>query len=253
VTLGRRARVIGCRLVVLDETDSTQTDVARLAADGAPEGTVVTAHHQRRGRGRQGRTWWDERGRSLLASVLLRPPVPVAQSPQLSHVGALAVVDALLAAVRLEAHIRWPNDILVGGRKLAGILPDAVSDGAGRLLHVSLGIGINVNQFELPPEIAGSATSVRLATGREHDLAPILDALLEALDRRYARFVDGGFAALRADWRRRTNTLGTIVTTPVGLTGAAEDISPEGALLVRLDDGRLIPVWSGEIVAVARE
>lgn len=247
---GAGERVVGCQRLALDEVDSTQIELARLAAEGAPEGMVVTARHQRRGRGRQGRSWWDAAGQSLLASVLLRPPVAVAQAPQLSHVAALGVTDAL-AAAGVEAGIRWPNDIVILGRKVGGILPDAVSDAAGRLQHVLLGIGLNVNQSALPLPLADSATSLRIATGRRHDPEALLEALLDALDVRYACFLARGFAGLRADWRRRTVSLGTMVVTPPGLRGSAEDISLEGALLVRLDDGRLLPLWSGEIAVVA--
>jgi BirA family biotin operon repressor/biotin-[acetyl-CoA-carboxylase] ligase len=251
-TGGLTGRVVGRRVIALDEVDSTQLELARLAAGDTPEGTVVTARHQRRGRGRQGRRWWDEPGQSLLVSVLLRPPVAVAQAPQLSHVGALAVTDAL-AAAGVEAGIRWPNDIVIRGGKVCGILPDAVSDSAGRLRHVLLGIGVNVNQTTFPESLASAATSLRLATGREHDSAALLVAIVDALDVRYARYLAGGFAGLRADWRGRAISLGTMITTPTGREGTAEDISPEGALLVRLDDGRLVPLWSGEIAKVARD
>jgi BirA family biotin operon repressor/biotin-[acetyl-CoA-carboxylase] ligase len=245
-------RVIGRRVIARDEVDSTQAELAGLATEGAEEGTVVTARHQRRGRGRQGRSWWDAPGQSLLLSVLLRPAIGVAHAPQLSHVAALGVTDAL-EAVGIEAGIRWPNDVLIRGHKVGGILPDAVADAAGRLRHVLLGIGLNVNQEAFPPDVARSAISLRMATGRAHDTGALLDAVLVALDRRYARYIAGGFASLRPDWRRRAISLGTMVTTPAGLSGAAEDISPEGALLVRLDDGRLLPVWSGEIAVVARD
>ena len=128
----------------LDTTDSTQSEAQRLAAAGAPEGTVVTARHQEAGRGRRGHEWWDAPGQSLLASVLLRPPGPVTTAPQLSLVGGLAVADALAAAAGVDARIRWPNDLLVDGQKICGILAEAASDGAGRLQHVILGIGINL-------------------------------------------------------------------------------------------------------------
>ncbi|MGH7385562.1 MAG: biotin--[acetyl-CoA-carboxylase] ligase, partial [Candidatus Rokuibacteriota bacterium] len=159
----------------LDRTDSTQSEVARLAAAGAPEGTVVTARHQRAGRGRRGREWWDAPGESLLVSVLLRPPSPPAVVPQLSLVGALAVVEAF-ALGGVTARIRWPNDLLIDARKVCGILAEASSGvsraGTGILHHVILGIGINLNQTEFPESLAPRATSLRLVTGRAHEAGP---------------------------------------------------------------------------------
>jgi BirA family biotin operon repressor/biotin-[acetyl-CoA-carboxylase] ligase len=243
-------RRIGCRIVALEEVDSTQSELARMATDAA-EGTVVTARHQRQGRGRQGRRWWDRPGESLLVSVLLRPPIAVAAAPQLSHVGALAVVDAVHQTTGLGAGIRWPNDIVTAGRKLAGILPDAVSSAAGRLRHVLLGIGLNVNQTGFPAELGARATSLRLAAGAVQNAVAVQEALLDALDRRYQEFLDGGFGRLVSDWRNHALTLGERVRTPHGLEGFAEDVSSEGALMVRLDDGRLVMLWSGEIPGVA--
>ena len=168
----------------LDTTDSTQSEVQRLAAAGAPEGTVVTARHQRAGRGRRGHDWWDAPGESLLVSVLLRPPGPVTTAPQLSLVGGLAVADALAAAAGVPARIRWPNDLLVEGRKVCGILAEAASGGAaaggGRLHHVILGIGINLAQTAFPAALADRATSLRLVTGRAVEGGAILAAVLDA-------------------------------------------------------------------------
>ena len=244
VAVGRR--VIGCTVHALDDVDSTQAELARLAGEGAPEGTVVTARHQQAGRGRRGRFWWDAPGEGLILSVLLRPPVPAAQAPQLSLVGAVAVSDALEAASGVEARIRWPNDVLLGGLKLCGILPEAVSGPGGRLAHVILGIGINVNQDRFPADLSGRATSLRLATGTRHDPGRLLEAVLDALDRRYAEWLAGGFAVMRDAWRQRSATLGQPVALPEGGGGVAVDVDVDGALLVRAGDGGLRRVVSGE-------
>ncbi len=239
-------RVIGRAVHALEDVDSTQTELARLAAGGAPEGTVVAARHQRSGRGRRGRAWWDAPDDSLLVSVLLRPPVPTAQAPQLSLVGALAVTDALRGEGGVEARIRWPNDVLLGSRKICGVLPEAVSTGDGMVQHVILGIGLNVNQESFPPELSGRATSLRLATGRRHEPARLLESLLDALDRRYWAWRAGSFVALRHECRERSSTLGRPVTLPDGAIGTAVDMDADGALLVRTDDGALRRVVSGE-------
>lgn len=245
------ARSPGLRLLAgphhaLAEVTSTQDELARLAAAGAPEGTVVTATHQTGGRGRRGRTWWDAPGDSLLVSVLLRPAIPAAAAPALSPVAAVAVAEAVAAVAGVKAGIRWPNDVLVGERKLAGILAEAAVDGAGRVEHVRLGIGLNVNQTAFPAPVRDVATSLRLVTGSAHDGARVLTALLAALDRHYGAFLADGFAAVRPDWRRRSVTLGRWLRTPEGALFLAEDVDEAGALLGHDGGGRAVRLASGE-------
>jgi BirA family transcriptional regulator, biotin operon repressor / biotin---[acetyl-CoA-carboxylase] ligase len=236
----------------LDTTDSTQSEVQRLAAAGAPEGTVVTARHQRAGRGRRGHEWWDAPGQSLLASVLLRPAGPVATAPQLSLVGGLAVADALAAVASVSARIRWPNDLLVDGRKVCGILAEAssdgVGDGAGRLHHVILGIGVNLAQTAFPEDLADRATSLRLVTGRASEANLVLAAVLEQLARHYGAWRVGGFAALRAAWLERSTLPGQPVRLPDGSDGVGVDVGDDGVLLARARDGRLVHIVSGGTV-----
>jgi BirA family biotin operon repressor/biotin-[acetyl-CoA-carboxylase] ligase len=233
----------------LDVTDSTQTEAQRLAAAGAPEGTVVTALHQRAGRGRRGHDWWDAPGQSLLASVLLRPTGPVTAAPQLSLVGGLAVADALVAVASVPARIRWPNDLLVDGRKVCGILAEAASDGAGasagRLHHVILGIGVNLAQTAFPEALADRATSLRLVTGRAPEADVVLAAVLEQLGRHYETWRAGGFAALRAAWLERSTLPGQPVRLPDGSDGVGVDVGDDGILVARAGDGRLVHIVSG--------
>ena len=233
----------------LDTTDSTQSEVQRRAAAGAPEGTVVTARHQRAGRGRRGHDWWDAPGQSLLASVLLRPGGPVTTAPQLSLVGGLAVADALAAAAAVPARIRWPNDLLVDGRKICGILAEASADaggaGAGKLHHVILGIGVNLAQTAFPPTLADRATSLRLVTGRAPEVHLVLAAVLEQLARHYESWRAGGFAVVRAAWLERSTLPGQIVRLPDGSDGIGVDVGDDGMLRARAADGRLVQIVSG--------
>ena len=233
-------------VTTLDVTDSTQSEVKRLAAAGAAEGTVVTARHQRAGRGRRGHDWWDAPGQSLLVSVLLRPGGSPAAAPQLSLVGGLAVADALAEAASVTARIRWPNDLLLDGRKVCGILAEAASDGVGRLDHVILGMGINLNQTAFPAALQERATSLRLVTGRGYEPAAVLTALLANLRRRYAEWQAGGFAALRTAWLERSTVPGQLVRLPHGGEGPAVDVGDDGVLLARARDGRLLRIVSGE-------
>jgi BirA family transcriptional regulator, biotin operon repressor / biotin---[acetyl-CoA-carboxylase] ligase len=153
----------------------------RLLADDDPEGAVVATDHQTEGRGRLGRVWEDAPGTSILMSVLLRPPAPMPVWPELSLVAGEAVARALRAETGLAATLRHPNDVVVAGRKLVGVLPEAAT---GRVV---LGVGVNVNQTaaQLPPETAKPPTSVRVELGRELDRAPLLAAILGELERAY--------------------------------------------------------------------
>lgn len=233
-------------VTALDVIDSTQSEIERRASAGAPEGTVVTARHQQAGRGRRGHEWWDAPGQSLLCSVLLRPDCPIAAVPQLSLVGGLAVAEALAAATGVRARIRWPNDLLVDGRKVCGILAEAAS--GARVHHVILGIGINLRQAAFPDALADRATSLRLLTGRDPDEVPLLDAVLAELARRYAAWQGGGFASLRQTWLAHSLLPGQPVRLPDGRVGRGEDVAPDGVLLARAGDGPLVRIVSGGAV-----
>jgi BirA family transcriptional regulator, biotin operon repressor / biotin---[acetyl-CoA-carboxylase] ligase len=152
----------------------------RLLADDGPEGATAVTDHQTAGRGRLGRTWEDAAGRAILMSVLLRPPAPVPLWPELSLVAGEAVAAAL-RALGVDASLRHPNDVVVAGRKLVGVLPEA---SRGRVV---LGIGVNVNQTaaELPADTVKPPTSVRIELGREVERAPLLAAILVELERAY--------------------------------------------------------------------
>ncbi len=225
--------------------DSTQDELRRLAEAGDPEGALVLADHQTLGRGRQGRRWLDQPGTNLLLSVLLRPPVPAAWTPQLSLLAALASAEALGAATELAIRIRWPNDLLVRERKVAGILAEAAVTGE-RVAHVVVGIGINVNQTEFPADLSTRATSLALEAGRRLDREPLLETLLVSLDRWYARYLSEGFSPVRERWSQASVTLGDRVNGG-GITGIAVDLDADGALLVRTAEGDLVRLVTGEL------
>lgn len=233
-------------VVRLASVDSTQSEALRLAAAGAADGTAVVADTQRTGRGRRGRGWHDVPGESLLVSLLVRPRLAAAALPLLSFVAAIAVAEALEATAGLTPRLKWPNDVLAGGRKLAGILLESRPGGEGSPC-VTVGIGVNLAQRAFPEELADRATSVLLETGRAPERDAVLDAMLAAFDRWRARLEREGFAAVREAWRSRAETLGRRVRVD-GVAGTAVDIGEDGALLV--DDGaRLRRVLSGELEA----
>lgn len=238
--------IMGRTFYPFRSVDSTQNLARELAADGAPEGTVVVADHQTQGRGRAGRSWLAEPGANLLVSVLLRPPIPVARTPQLSLLVATASREAIEAQTGLPLRIRWPNDLMLGGRKVAGILTEAASGGQG-LLHVVAGIGLNVNQTAFHEEIRERATSLALATGSPLEREPLLEALLAALNRWYAAYLETGFGPVRSAWRRNSATLGEWVASGPEIAGTAVDLDADGALVVRTASGVLKRVVAGEI------
>ncbi|MFQ5520748.1 MAG: biotin--[acetyl-CoA-carboxylase] ligase [Candidatus Methylomirabilia bacterium] len=222
---------------------STQDELRRLAEAGAPEGSVVVADHQTEGRGRQGRAWVDQPGANLLVSVLLRPKIPMARVPQLSLLAAVATQEALTASSHLEIRVRWPNDLEVHRRKVAGILAEASSD--GRATVVMIGLGINVNQTEFP-DLPRRATSLALEAGRMFDREALLEGLLDALNRWYTRYLRQGFVPVREAWLQSAHGLGGRITQG-SVTGTAEGLDSDGALLVRTSAGEVIRLVAGEL------
>ena len=241
------SRRLGHTIHRLNEVASTQGEAARLAATGASEGTVVTATHQSAGRGRRGRGWLDAPGESLLLSIVLRPRMSPTLTPQLSLVAAVAAVDAL-GRSGVTAAIRWPNDVMVGERKICGMLPEAVTTREGALDHVILGIGLNVNQRDFPVSIRTLATSIRIETGREHAVEDMLSAILAGLEDWYGRFVEGGLDAVHSAWLGRAQGIGGRARAADGREGIAVGLAADGALLLRTDGGETVRVVAGEIL-----
>jgi BirA family transcriptional regulator, biotin operon repressor / biotin---[acetyl-CoA-carboxylase] ligase len=244
------SRRLGHTIHRLGAVASTQGEAARLAAVGASEGTVVTATHQSAGRGRRGREWLDAPGESLLMSIVLRPPILPSLAPQLSLVAAVAVVDAL-GRTGVTATIRWPNDVMVGDRKICGILPEALTTREGTLEHVILGIGLNVNQRDFPASIRTLATSVRIETRREHAVEAMLQTVLAGLEGWCGRFVEGGLDALLPAWLGRAQGIGSRARAADGREGLAVGLAADGALLLRTDDGETVRVVAGEVAMEA--
>ena len=173
-----RARVPDRHLVWLDSTESTMTVAARLAAEGCAPGTVVVAEEQTAGQGRHGRRWHSEKGAGLYVSIVLGRGLPPDSLQSLTLALGLATREAILLATGVSCELKWPNDLLVGGRKCAGILVQRTA------AAVIAGIGVNVNQTAFPPELEGSASSLRLVTGEVHSREGLLVRLLESVDKR---------------------------------------------------------------------
>jgi BirA family transcriptional regulator, biotin operon repressor / biotin---[acetyl-CoA-carboxylase] ligase len=254
VTAGAEPARAARRVLRLREVDSTQPVAFALADDGAPDGTVVVTDFQRLGRGRRGHAWIAPPATSVLASIVVRPRVATPMLPLYSFVAAVAVADALEAVAGVDVQLRWPNDVHVGGRKIAGILLESrASAGAGGtaasgMAQVVIGIGVNVRQSAFSGELAGQATSLLLETGREFDRDDVLAAVVDALDRWRARFETEGFPPVRAQWRARALTIGRRVRVE-GAEGVAVDLAMDGALVVT-DGARTWRINAGEVADV---
>ena len=253
--LGSATGIVGRQLLVVEETTSTNDEAERLALKEAPEGLVVLAEIQTRGRGRLGRTWHGRSGKSLLLSVLLRPAWRVAELPRLTIMGAVAVCRAVERLAAIRPAIKWPNDVMVEGRKLAGILTEMRAE-SYRVRYVVLGIGVNVNQeaAEFPTELTGRCESLRNLTGRTWNRAEVATHLLQELDQIYERVNEGRFKEVAAEWQDRCTTLGQWISVRSGSsrqTGFAESIDEEGGLLLRTGQGLLQRITSGDVTVIS--
>lgn len=243
--------VVGREIHVFKETASTNDVVERLARDGAKEGVVVFAESQTKGRGRLGRKWHSPAGQGLYFSVLLRPKLRPVEATQLTVVAATALVRAIEATTTVRPVIKWPNDLLVGGRKIAGVLTELSAE-LDTIKHLILGIGLDVNQTakDFAPEIREVATSLRIAGGESVSRPELATRILRELDRDYARICGGGFEGLADEWEARCTTIGQNVAIRIGeriLKGRAESLDADGALLIRTQHGRLERIIGGDV------
>lgn len=230
-------------IVRLAIVDSTQRAAFELAEAGAADRTVVVAGTQTAGRGRRGRSWRDEPGAALLVSIVVRPRLALADLPKLSLTTALAVAEAVERQTGLAPRLKWPNDVLVGGRKIAGILLESRT--AATPL-VAVGIGINLGQRAFPPPLAATATSVLIERGRAVGADRMLEGVLAAFDRWRATLEGDGFAPIRARWLALADTIGRPLRID-GRAGTAVDLDADGALVLRDNAGALHHVVAGEI------
>jgi BirA family biotin operon repressor/biotin-[acetyl-CoA-carboxylase] ligase len=251
IALGLKARRLCGPVHHFEEVASTNDLAKELAARGAPEGSLVVAEAQSRGRGRLGRDWISPPGTGLYVSLVLRPPLPPTEMPQITLTTAVAVARALKRVTGAAPGIKWPNDILLNGKKLGGILTEMETE-SDRIRHLVVGLGLNVSNAAFPEELAAIATSLTLATGRSFSRVSLLQAWLEEFEDLYERFLAREFAGILDEWRSYAVTLGrqvTVLQGPAAIRGLALEVAPDGALLVETDSGEVVRVTSGEIAA----
>ena len=243
-------RTIGCWIRHYPSLDSTMNEAGRLAGGGCPEGLVVVTEEQTAGRGRFGRSWISGPGESLLLSIVLRPTAE--QLPQANMAATLAVARTVDQHVHDPVTIKWPNDVRIGGRKVAGILIEADSQ-AGRIASAVVGIGLNISvDTRGHPEIAGTATSLVEAATAPVERAGVLADLLRRFDDLYSHVRNGG--SLTNEWSSRLDTLGLEIEVRRGsevLAGVAREVDDQGNLVLERPDGSIFTVVGGEVTLQA--
>lgn len=245
------ARIIGRDIQVFEETTSTNDVVEKLARDGVREGVVVFAESQTKGRGRLGRAWMSPTHKGLWFSILLRPELRPQAATQLTIASATALRRAVKLVTGVTAEIKWPNDLLINGKKVAGILTEMSAE-PDRVRHIIVGIGVDVNQEanEFPAELRKIATSLRIESGEMVSRAELATAILQELEKDYARVCGRKFAALADEWEAGCGTIGKDVSVQMGVQqvrGRAEALDDDGALLVRTEHGHLERVIGGDV------
>ena len=246
-----RTKIIGRDIRAFQETTSTNDVVEKLARDGVSEGVVVFAESQTRGRGRLGRKWISPARKGLWFSVLLRPRLRPQETTQLTVAAATALRRAINAQTGLKPEIKWPNDILIHGKKVAGILTELSAE-LDRVKYVILGMGVDVNVsgMEFPADLKKIATSLKVESGKTVSRPELAIAILHELDRDYTLVCAGKFAQIADEWESHCSTLGHRVAVQTGvrdIRGLAESLAEDGALLLRTEHGHLERIVGGDV------
>lgn len=248
LTTERMAR----RTVSADRTVSTNADAFRLADLGAPEGTLVVADCQSGGKGRRGRVWTSPPGVNLYCSLVLRPQIMPWEAPRLTFLSAVAVARAIELTCGLTPSIKWPNDVLVDGCKVAGLLNEMNAE-TDAVAFVILGIGVNLNMTadQFPADLRHPATSLMLAGGRTVNRPLFAATMINEFERLYLDYLSQGFASVKAEWELRCNAAGRHVSVSDGdaelARGEFAGIDDDGAMLVRRQDGGIERIISGDV------
>ena len=246
-----RTKTFGKTIYVFDTIDSTNTFAKSLAQQDFDVGTLVIAEEQTKGRGRFGRSWHSQKEKNLTFSLLIKPTITPKQIGILSLYGGLAVVEAIKKIAHITPDCKWPNDVLLKGKKVCGILSESVVS-QNKLAAVILGIGLNVNQTEFPPEIRRTAASLLLSTGKSIDRFQVLSAVLEQLELFYEKIQSGKLNEIIQLWRQHTTMLGKQVTVDQQgkiLKGTAKEVADDGGLILR-SNGIDIKVLAGDVTII---
>lgn len=239
---------IGRNIIYRETVHSTMDEAFQLGLEGAVEGTVICAENQTKGRGRLGRSWVSPKGKGIYMSILLRPSLAPTDAAQLTLLSAVAVCEAVNASAGIDARIKWPNDLLIGNRKLAGVLTELNAE-VDRVKFIVIGIGINVNIST--SQLPDGATSLKSETRKNFSRVRIVQEILRSFEKWYDCLKTEGFAPVLKEWKELSVTLGSrvrIFDQNGFLEGKAIGLDDDGGLLIRSDMGNIIKKMSGDVV-----
>ncbi|WP_167751336.1 biotin--[acetyl-CoA-carboxylase] ligase [Lentibacillus salicampi] len=251
VQWGLQTNWLGKQIIHKATTNSTQQVAHQAARENAEHGTVIIADEQTEGKGRMERHWHSPKNKGIWMSLILRPPIPPAAAPQLTLLTATVLADVITEYTTASPNIKWPNDLLIRDKKTAGILTEMQAE-QDRIKYVVAGIGINVNHSydNFPSEISNKATSLKLETGQDLQVVPIIQHILRCFERSYDAFIRDGFSTIKNKWESYGYKIGEAIKIRTNheileatFTGIAED----GALLVHTDSDGTRKMYSGEI------
>lgn len=246
-----KSNVFGKEVQLFDTVESTQNIARAAAEEGAAEGTLVIAEQQLNGRGRMGRGWVSPRGKGVWMSMVLRPSLPIHFAPQLTLLTAVALCRSLKRITALPIGIKWPNDLLIEGKKISGILLESAAEDE-RLTFVIAGIGISVNleEDDYPVELLEKATSLRIAGGKKLDRIDVITDFLQEWEQLYFLYQEQGFSPIVTLWEALSVSLGKparLITPQGDIVGVPIGLDETGAIRVQLADGSVKPVFSAEM------
>lgn len=238
------------KIIYYEKTDSTNTRIHQLAAEGAAEGTVAWAEMQTAGKGRRGRSWESPAGTNLYFSILLRPQIEPDKAPMLTLIMAHSVAKAVKSQENLETQIKWPNDLILAQKKICGILTEMNLTGQN-IDYVVVGVGINVNVTEFPEELCDKATSLYIETGKKVERKELISSILKEFDRQYTKFLQiQDLSFLQEEYNQiLVNKDREVLVLEPGKEYKAKalGINPMGELLVEKEDGSIEAVFAGEV------
>ena len=236
-------------IIYFKEIDSTNREARDLAEKGAPEGSLVLSEAQTKGRGRKGRTWFSPSKGGIYISLILRPTISPAEAPKFTLLTAVAIAEALLSMTPLNINIKWPNDILINGKKIAGILTE-MSTEMDAVNYIVVGLGLNVNTPKFPDEIQEIATSILIETEKIFPRVKLIQEYLKWYEAYYDIYKETGFDSIINRWKDLSNIIGKKVEVQVvgnQFIGEALDIDGDGALILKDDQGGVHRIISGDI------